>query len=271
MAPRHEPWPEHVVEGVADVLGETSRGLTGSEILLLLQRSKIEDVAPDITKRHRIRVALLARQARDGAANCVIRFVTEAMQPVRYREEPALFSTRQDALNEVLVFLGLRINEEGKVARGIKADTLSEAAKHANSLRTELRRRGVHAEVLRYCSQEVLERNPFHAALEATKSVPDRLRSMGGESGDGATLIDATLALGQAGTPRVAINALSTDSERDEQSGFATLCKGLLSMFRNPIAHDPRLSRSVGDDELLEVLMVVSMIHRRLDNATVRP
>ncbi len=65
------------------------------------------------------------------------------------------------------------------------------------------------------------------------------------------------------------INSLSTDSEREEQSGFATLCKGLLSMFRNPIAHDPRLSRSVGDDELLELLMVVSMIHRRLDKATV--
>lgn len=73
MAPRHDPWAEHVVEGVADVLGETSGGLTGSEMALLLRRSKIDDVAPDITKRHRIRVALLARQARDGAANCVIR------------------------------------------------------------------------------------------------------------------------------------------------------------------------------------------------------
>jgi len=180
--------------------------------------------------------------------------VTEAMQPVRYREGPALFSARQDALNEVLVLLGLRVNEEGKIARGARADNLAEAAKHANSLRAELRRRGVHAEVLRYCSQEVLERNPFHAALEATKSVPDRLRSISGENGDGARLVDATLALGQAGTPRVAINALSTNSERDEQSGFATLCKGLLSMLRNPIAHDPRLSRSVADDDLLELL-----------------
>ena len=189
------------------------------------------------------------------------------MQPVRYREMPAIFSARQGALNEVLVFLGLRINDEGKVARGARADTLSEAARHANSLRAELRRRGVHAEVLRYCSQEILEGNPFHAALEATKSVPDRLRSMTGEHGDGARLIDTALALGQEGKPRVAINSLSTDSERDEQSGFATLCRGLLSMFRNPIAHDPRLSRSVGDDELLELLMVVSMIHRRLDES----
>lgn len=270
MANRHEPWPEHVVEGVADVLGETETGLSGSQIGLLLERSRVEDVAPGVTKRHRLREALLFRQDRDGAANCVIRFITEAMQPVRYRESPGLFSARQDALNEVLVFIGLRLNDEGKLQRGAKAETLSEAARHANSLRAELRRRGVHPEVLRYCSSEVLERNPFHAALEAAKSVPDRLRSLTGVSGDGAALIDATLALGQRGTPRLAINGLTTDSERDEQSGFATLCKGLLAMFQNPTAHDPRISRPVSDDELLEVLMVASMVHRRLDGATVR-
>lgn len=270
MAARHEPWPEHLAEGIADVLGETTTGLTGSEIALLLQRSKIEDVAPSVTKRHRLRMALISRQSHDQAANCIIRFITEAMQPVRYRDNPGLFSARQDALNEVLVFVGLRLNDEGKVARGARADTLSEAAKHANSLRAELRRRGVHADVLRYCSQEVLERNAFHAALEAAKSVPDRLRSMTCEHGDGASLIDATLALGQRGVPKVAINRLATDSERDEQRGFANLCKGVQAMFRNPTAHDPRIARPITDDELLEVLMIVSMIHRRLDDATLR-
>jgi uncharacterized protein (TIGR02391 family) len=271
MSERYKPWPEHLVEGIADVLGETSSGLSGSEIARLLSRSKIEDVAPGDTKRHRLRQALLARQAADGASNCIIRFITEAMQPVRYRDDPGQFTFRQDALNEVLVFLGLRVNDEGKVSRGAKAETLSDAARHANSLRSELRRRGVHPEVLRYCSQEVLERNPFHAALEAAKSVPDRLRAMTTASCDGAHLIDFTLSLGQSGTPRVAINDLHTETERDEQRGFANLCKGFLGMFRNPVAHDPRITRTVGDDELLELLMVVSMVHRRLDKAVVQP
>jgi uncharacterized protein (TIGR02391 family) len=268
--PRYDPWPEHVVEGVADVLGETSGGLTGGEISRLLQRCRINDVDPTATKRHRLRVALIARQAHDRAANCLIQFITEAMQPVRYRSHPALFTARQDALGEVLVFVGLRINDEGKVAKGTKASTLTDAARHANALRTELRRRGVHPEVLRYCSQEVLERNPFHAALEAAKSVPDRLRNMTNLTGDGAPLIDAALSLGQHGAPKVAINNLSTQTAQDEQKGFANICKGLLGMFRNPTAHDPRISRPISDDELLELLMAASMIHRRLDNATVR-
>lgn len=88
-------------------------------------------------------------------------------------------------------------------------------------------------------------------------------------SGDGAGLVDATLAIGSTGRPRIRINSLATDTERDEQKGFANLCKGMLGMFRNPTAHDPRMSRTVTDEELLEVLMLVSMIHRRLDGAII--
>ena len=42
-------------------------------------------------------------------------------------------------------------------------------------------------------------------------------------------------------------------------------------MFRNPTAHDPRIARTVTSDELLEILTTISMIHRRLDHATVHP
>jgi hypothetical protein len=36
--PKYEQWPEHVIEGVADVLGETNDGLTGAEIGRLLEQ-----------------------------------------------------------------------------------------------------------------------------------------------------------------------------------------------------------------------------------------
>jgi uncharacterized protein (TIGR02391 family) len=271
MATKHDPWPENVIEGVSDVLGETNSGLSGSEIGRLLARCRIDDLMPSMTKRHRLREALVARKARDGASNCVIAFVTAAMTPVTYRDNIALFSVRQDALNEVLVFVGLRINDHGQIQRGAKAETLNEAAVHANSLRQELTRRSVHAEVLRYCSREVLERNAFHASLEAAKSIPDRLRKMTSLQGDGAGIVDAALALGQSGVPKLAINSLRTESERDEQKGFANLCKGILGMYRNPTAHDPRINRAVTDAELLELLTLISMVHRRLDTAAIVP
>ncbi len=121
----------------------------------------------------------------------------------------------------------------------------------------------------RYCTEEILTKNAFHAMLEASKSVFDKLRDRSGLSGDGAALVDGALALGRTGAPRLAINELSTQTVRDEQTGLANLIKGLSSMYRNPTAHDPRLKRQVTDDELLESLTLLSMVHRRVDEARV--
>lgn len=105
--------------------------------------------------------------------------------------------------------------------------------------------------------------------LEASKSIPARLREMACVQGDGALLVDATLSLSSG--PLVAINDGLSDTDRAEQGGFANLVKGILGMFRNPTAHDPRLHREVTDDELLEGLTMMSMVHRRLDSARLAP
>lgn len=262
-----ERWSFATLKEVAAVLAGTDDGLTGREIGDLLHRLGMLDPIPNATKRDRLTEAFVVRQDGDGHPQCVITFIERSMEPVRYRDQPELFTLRQDRLNERLAFVGLHLNDKGQMARGSRAETLDEATQVATSIRDELRRRKAHPEVLRYCSLEVLKRAHFHACLEATKSVFDRLRLLTGESGDGAVLVDAALALGKNGTPQLAINALSSQTERDEQTGLANLIKGIGGLYRNPTAHDPRLSRSVSDEELLEVLNVVSMVHRRLDGA----
>ncbi|MFE1409128.1 TIGR02391 family protein [Nocardia sp. NPDC059239] len=263
-------WDAAVLVGVAQVLGDTEHGFTGPEIEALLRLLNIPDPGR-ITKWKRLEAALAARQAHDKSPKRVITFITEAMKPVRYRDKPEEFTRRQDGLNEVLSFVGLRVTEQGQLARGTVATTLDEASKNAATLRAELRRRRTHPEVLAYCTVELLKKSHFHAALEGTKGVFDRLRKMSGQSGDGAKLVDAVLALGSTGTPVIAINSGSTATDRDEQTGFANLLKGLNSMYRNPTAHDPRALRTFPDDDLLELLTMLSMIHRRLDSATVTP
>ena len=48
-----------------------------------------------------------------------------------------------------------------------------------------------------------------------------------------------------------------------EMDGFqhtlANIVKGLGSLYRNPVAHDPRTRREVSDKELLELLTALSM------------
>lgn len=269
MAEPQPPWSYGTLKSVAAVLADTENGLTGREIGDLLVRLNMSDPLPGATKRDRLAEAFVVRQNKDQSSNRIITFITAAMEPVRYRDRPELFTLRQDRLNEHMAFVGLRVNDAGKVARGARAQTLDEATRIATSIRDELQRRKAHPEVLRYCSVEVLKKAHFHACLEATKSIFDRLRMATVAQGDGATLVDAALALGKTGVPALAINALGTQTERDEQTGLANLIKGLGGLYRNPTAHDPRLNRSVSDDELLEVLTMVSMVHRRLDSARI--
>lgn len=267
----HPPFGAEIIEGVAAVLGETNRGPSGSEIGNRLAEARVSDTNPTSAKRHRIYDALATRQDRDQAGNCVVAFIIAAMKPVRFRSDPAQRSYLQEGLNEVLIHAGLRVTDSGQVAkvREGKAHTLSEGQRRAGTIRTELRRRSTHDEVIRYCTDELLAKDNFHATLEATKSIPARLRSLSGLTSDGAVLIQETLA--PASGPLVAINAGASDTDRSEQSGFANLVVGLLGMYRNPTAHDPRLARAVADDELLEALTAISIVHRRLDAAIVRP
>ncbi len=164
-------------------------------------------------------------QNRFGNPRRIITFIVTAMEPVRYRNDLELFTLRQDRLNEHLAFVGLRVNDKGQVAQGAKAQTLDEASRVATSIRDELLRRKSHPEVLKYCSVEILKKDHFHACLEATKSVFDRLRILTGASGDGAALVDATLALGKSGVPMLAINSLAThragraDGAREPRQG----------------------------------------------------
>jgi hypothetical protein len=81
-------------------------------------------------------------------------------------------------------------------------------------------------------------------------------------------LIDATCSLSSG--PRIAFNSLATDWERSEQTGLAMFMKGLFSTFRNPTAHAPKVLWATSRIDALDMLTLASMLHRRLDDATVR-
>ncbi|NLG23637.1 MAG: hypothetical protein GX555_19670 [Actinomycetales bacterium] len=162
----HPPWSSDVVQAIADVLASTDwPGLTNTEITRLLAMLRIPDVeAPN--KRTRLWAALLNKQHVDQASNCIIRFIAEAMAPGRYLQEQRRFYALRDGLSEALSLVGMQVNDQGKVARvEARATTLDEVARLAGRLRTELVRRGVHPEVLRYCEEELLRKSLFHAVF----------------------------------------------------------------------------------------------------------
>ncbi|HEY2975864.1 MAG TPA: TIGR02391 family protein [Pyrinomonadaceae bacterium] len=124
--------------------------------------------------------------------------------------------------------------------------------------------RKVHPDVLRFCRPELLQENYFHAVFEATKSVAQKIRDKTGLTGDGAEIVDRAFGVGN---PLLAINTLQTETEQSEQKGFANLLKGVFGTFRNVTGHAPKIFWPISEQDALDILSIISYLHRRLDAA----
>ena len=268
MMPAEPRLNEATLQALCDIIGDTGTGLTGSEIGRCLSACGISDTHPGITKRHRLFEALRAKQEEDRYANGVLAFIEHVMDPVRYVDQgKEEFQNRRSALNRVLALGGRALGEDGRLRKSFQARTITEAEAAASVLRKALTERQVHGDVLRYCRAELVEGDYFHAVFEATKSVAEKVREKAGLNSDGSTLVDEALGIGKGRTPRLAFNSLRTDSECNEHKGLMNLIKGVFGAFRNTTAHAPRIHWEVTQQDALDILTTISLIHRRLDSA----
>lgn len=259
-----EIFGEGQVRAIAQALGETDNGLTNFEIAELLQLCRISDDFAGQTKWKRIYYSLWNKQCADRDRAACLAFIRKAMKPERYLGNKFRFETVRAQLNHALMFAGLELGNDGMLRKVERVATLDEAEERAAGLKTSLELRNVHPDVLRFCRAELLADNYFHAVLEAAKSVFDKIRVLSGITGDGATLVDEVFAIS---SPVLAINMLSSESEKSEQSGFANLIKGIAGMFRNTTAHEARVKWKMEKTDAEDLLTMVSLIHRRLDSS----
>ena len=96
----------------------------------------------------------------------------------------------------------------------------------------------------------------------------DKIRTRTGLTDDGDDLVSRAFS---GSIPMLAINALQTKSERSEQSGFANLLRGTFGMFRNTTAHEARIHWRMTKEDAEDLLSLLSLIHRRLDQAHMPP
>jgi uncharacterized protein (TIGR02391 family) len=261
------PFSASVIEQVCKVLGDV---VTGSQIPNLIAPLSKAGETPEEqrkTKWKRLFNAVIKVQNRIQDGRPLINLVLQVMEPARFSSQ-AGFDTTRALANEKLLLAGFSVRQDGKVIRARAATTVAEAQSRADDLRAELTRRQVHPDVLSFCRAELLQQNYFHAVLEACKSVAEKLRTLTGEQRDGSQLVDATCALSSG--PRIVFNTLGTEWERSEQTGLAMLMKGLFSTFRNTTAHAPKVAWATTRTDALDMLTLTSMLHRRLDDATVR-
>ena len=66
---RQKPFSANVLEGIAKILGDTNRGLTGSEIGHILQTAKLQDIDSSNTQWKRIYNAFAEFQNKHQTSN----------------------------------------------------------------------------------------------------------------------------------------------------------------------------------------------------------
>ncbi len=252
------------LENIARVLVDA---VSHRELTQLLRECSIDECGGG-PRWERLLLALSAKQERDRCGNNVGAFLQAAMSPARFVAQADAHPRLRERLNQLLAFDGLQIDQRGALVPVPKATTVSEAQSRASSLRRELVQRNVHPDVLGFCRAELLEDNHFHAVLEATKSVAEKIRQKSGLGSDGADLVDAAF---EGDRPRLALSSLGTETQRAEQRGFVNLLKGVFGTFRNPTAHAPKVTWSVDARDAIDLLTIASYLHRRIDASVKTP
>jgi len=261
-----EPIRANILEGISRIIGDTSRGLTGSEIGYILQMAKLQDVDPSITKWKRIFNSFIQFQNSSQSSNNILNFIKLSMDPARYVGNKSLFDELRDKLNQQMSFAGWQISDEGKLQKIRAASNLTQAEERASRLKGKLQNRNGHHEIFKFCKAELLTNNYFHAVFEAAKSVAEIIRQKSGLTEDGAELVEKAFSVNN---PKIKINDLSSQTEKSEQKGFANLLKGIFGMFRNTTAHAPKTTWEINELDALDILSTISLVHRKLENSTV--
>ncbi len=264
---RIPPFNSQQLTAISKVLGDTAKGLTGSEIGYFLNECKVPDLTPEMTKWKRLFNAFAGWQNEKQLGNCVVMLISRAMNPVQYTAKQDVFDSRRDDLNVVLAFSGMSVGEDGRVRRTSVVHNLNDAMERARRLHNALANRKVHEDVLKFCKAELLDENYFHAVFEAMKSIAAKIRVLSGLRTDGADLVQEAFALGKTMSPVLAINNLSTETDEGEQRGFANLLIGLFGTIRNPLAHNRKVEWDMSEQDALDIMTTASLVHRKLDQA----
>lgn len=254
-----EPFPDSQIESLARFLAECG---TGTDISRVLADRHLSDDPDESTKWRRLYWVFTDVQRRDRSANRILDFVQSFLGPARFVGRKSEFEDYRNELNIRLAFAGLEYGADGQFRVREVVRTLDEAERRAQTILSKFRDRRIHPEVLKYCRAELMEHNYFHAVFESTKGLAQRIRDLSGVELDGERLIDRVFS---AEHPVLALNTLTTETEKSEHRGFALLLKGCFAAVRNPLAHEPRILWD-GDDDAADYLSLVSLLHRKLDD-----
>ena len=263
------------LKAICDVLADTSRGLTKTELSILLQQSQIQLVEDGHSSNGY--TYTMGLNKRDWLHNCfaneinahqsfdrIYMFIQGALNPVAYTDASSRdkYTYLLEETNKVLLLAGLSVSKESTLSEAVQAKTLDEVDRRVNNLRRQLYNRAIHRKVEKYCIKDYLRRDYYDAVFEAAKGLSERLRQISGLTSDGGTLFQKAFARND---PYVFFNAMKTESEISEFTGLKELMESIFHLVRNPAAHTPKINWRTDETKALDILTLISFAHKYLD------
>lgn len=256
------------IEKITRILGEL---VTGTDITNILAKNRWKDhdtetgVRAISTKRKRLEASMIHEINTKNSTQPFFRLIEEIMNPVEFANAKDTWYTNLENINFILRFYGYELTDGGKVQSTTTTKTYTEGLERSTNLLDKLKSQGVHENIIKYCTPELLKENYFHAILEASKSVFDRIRIMTNSSLDGNTLINEAFVVKR---PSIIIkgNLLSNDNEKSLYLGLKSLLNTICYLYRNPTAHSPKLFNEKNESDALTAFMLISLAHHQLDN-----
>ena len=279
----NKPINQQQLKALCDVLANSDPkcGLTESEIRIKLGQCSIDAVNKgNRSNRYTYQIGL---NKRDWLYNCFVkeinttkqfeaiyRFIENSLDPVNFTqfERRDKYKYLFDEVNKVLMLIGLEILENGKIQETVKAETLDEVDKRVKSLEQKLTDRNIHPDVKKYCIKDYLQKDYFDAVFEAAKGVAQRVRDISGLKMDGGELFQTAFAQKD---PYLYFNLLQTKSEISEFTGLKELLESIFHLVRNPAAHTPKINWIVDETKALDILTLISVAHKYLDECNLVP
>lgn len=96
----------------------------------------------------------------------------------------------------------------------------------------------IRPDIWKSVSQSYEFENYSAAIKDAMAIITELLRDKTGLDGDGRELVGKALGLSKGKQPRIRINKLQTETERNIQIGLQEILKGMYSLIRNPRSHE---------------------------------
>lgn len=106
--------------------------------------------------------------------------------------------------------------------------------------------------------------NYTSSILDAVFKLTDTIRNKTGLEGDGASLIGQALG---GEDPRIKLNKLQTDSEKDIQKGIQEILRGIYTGIRNPRSHDAMTDDKATADA---IVVFINYLLRMIDQSKLR-